>query len=140
MEMRKKMILLLAVCCTMGTLGNAFHSAVQSKESRTLSFVRKTIASHSIVIFSKSYCPYCKRAKKVFQDLGEKPFVIELDQREDGSQIQDALNELVKKRTVPQVFIDGDHLGGSDDTQEAFRSGRLKKILGSRQIGDEDLR
>lgn len=33
---------------------------------------------------------------------------------EDGSEIQDALSEMVGRRTVPQVFIQGKHLGGSD--------------------------
>lgn len=33
---------------------------------------------------------------------------------EDGSKIQDALSEVVGRRTVPQVFINGKHLGGSD--------------------------
>jgi glutaredoxin 3 len=113
---------------------------VLGRDSASLSFVKKTVASHSIVIFSKSYCPYCKRAKNVFKDLEETPFVVELDQREDGAQIQDALSELVKRRTVPQVFIDGEHIGGSDDTVEAYRSGRLKKLLGSKQSGDQDLR
>ncbi|KAI3782252.1 hypothetical protein L2E82_12292 [Cichorium intybus] len=93
-------------------------------------FVKKTISSHSIVIFSKSYCPYCKRAKGVFKELNEKPYVIELDEREDGWKIQNALGELVGRRTVPQVFINGKHLGGSDDTIEAYESGELAKLLG----------
>jgi glutaredoxin 3 len=93
-------------------------------------FVKKTISSHKIVIFSKSYCPYCRRAKGVFEELKQKPFVVELDQREDGSDIQDALGEIVGRRTVPQVFINGKHLGGSDDTIEAYESGELAKLLG----------
>ncbi|KAI3811450.1 hypothetical protein L1987_21174 [Smallanthus sonchifolius] len=99
-------------------------------EASSVDFVKKTIASHPIVIFSKSYCPYCKRAKGVFKELNQKPYVIELDEREDGSKIQDALSEIVGRRTVPQVFINGKHLGGSDDTVEAYQSGKLEKLLG----------
>ena len=33
---------------------------------------------------------------------------------EDGQNIQDAMSEIVGRRTVPQVFIDGKHIGGSD--------------------------
>ncbi|CAM6098992.1 unnamed protein product [Calypogeia fissa] len=132
MEMKRKAMLLLAFACTVGGLGLV---GVSGRDSTPLSFVKKTVASHSIVIFSKSYCPYCKRAKKVFKELKESPFVVELDQREDGAKIQDALYELVKRRTVPQVFIDGEHIGGSDDTVEAHRSGRLKSLLGSKQSG-----
>ncbi|KAL8191533.1 hypothetical protein R6Q57_028264 [Mikania cordata] len=96
----------------------------------SVDFVKKTVSSHPVVIFSKSYCPYCKRAKGVFKELNTKPYVIELDEREDGSKIQDALSEIVGRRTVPQVFINGKHLGGSDDTVEAYQSGELAKLLG----------
>ncbi|KAJ0089500.1 hypothetical protein Patl1_14176 [Pistacia atlantica] len=48
----------------------------------------------------------------------------------DGSNIQDALLEIVGRRTVPQVFINGKHIGGSDDTVEAYESGKLAKLLG----------
>ncbi|XP_039119132.1 glutaredoxin-C8 isoform X2 [Dioscorea cayenensis subsp. rotundata] len=93
-------------------------------------FVKKTVAAHEIVIFSKSYCPYCRRAKGVFKSLSKVPYVVELDERDDGWDIQDALSEIVGRRTVPQVFINGKHLGGSDDTVEAYENGKLAKLLG----------
>ncbi|KAJ0266460.1 Glutaredoxin-C4 [Hirschfeldia incana] len=93
-------------------------------------FVKKTISSHKIVIFSKSYCPYCRRAKSVFSELNQVPHVVELDEREDGGSIQSALGEILGRRTVPQVFIDGKHIGGSDDTVDAHESGELAKLLG----------
>ncbi|CAN6848774.1 hypothetical protein Bca4012_048260 [Brassica carinata] len=93
-------------------------------------FVKKTISSHKIVIFSKSYCPYCRRAKSVFGELDQVPHVVELDEREDGWNVQSALGEIVGRRTVPQVFINGKHIGGSDDTVEAHESGELAKLLG----------
>ncbi|PKU69083.1 glutaredoxin-C8 [Dendrobium catenatum] len=103
-------------------------------------FVKKTVAAHNIVIFSKSYCPYCRRAKAVFSELKKAPYVVELDQRDDGGEIQDALSTIVGRRTVPQVFINGKHLGGSDDTVEAYESGKLAKILGiSNIITNDDL-
>ncbi|KAJ0266459.1 Glutaredoxin-C4 [Hirschfeldia incana] len=92
-------------------------------------FVKKTISSHKIVIFSKSYCPYCRRAKSVFSELNQVPHVVELDER-DGGSIQSALGEILGRRTVPQVFIDGKHIGGSDDTVDAHESGELAKLLG----------
>ncbi|XP_031259183.1 glutaredoxin-C4-like [Pistacia vera] len=95
-----------------------------------VAFVKKTISSHHVVIFSKSYCPFCRRAKAVFKELNQVPHVIELNERADGSNIQDALLEIVGRRTVPQVFINGKHIGGSDDTVEAYESGKLAKLLG----------
>ncbi|ERN07415.1 hypothetical protein AMTR_s00019p00245840 [Amborella trichopoda] len=99
-------------------------------------FVRESISSNDIVIFSKSYCPYCKRAKSIFKQLNKTPHVIELDERDDGSDIQDALGQMFGKQTVPQVFINGKRLGGSDDTVEAYESGELAKLLGNNS-GDD---
>ncbi|XP_074577286.1 glutaredoxin-C8-like [Curcuma longa] len=101
-----------------------------ASDAKKLSFVKKTIKKHDVVIFSKSYCPYCRRAKGVFKELEKEPYVVELDQRDDGPEIQDALSEFVGRRTVPQVFIHGKHLGGSDDTVEAYESGKLQTLLG----------
>ncbi|KAH1107917.1 hypothetical protein J1N35_011685 [Gossypium stocksii] len=103
---------------------------VSSADSSEAAFVKKTISAHKIVIFSKSYCPYCRKAKSVFKELKQVPFVVELDERDDGWNIQDALSEIVGRRTVPQVFINGKHIGGSDDTVEAYQSGKLAKLLG----------
>ncbi|KAG0461698.1 hypothetical protein HPP92_021675 [Vanilla planifolia] len=91
-------------------------------------FVKKTVATHDIVVFSKSYCPYCRRAKAVFNDLKKVPYVVELDERDDGWEIQDALSIIVGRRTVPQVFVKGKHLGGSDDTVEAYESGNSRRF------------
>eukprot|EP00270_Netrium_digitus_P021705 TRINITY_DN945_c0_g1_i2.p1 TRINITY_DN945_c0_g1~~TRINITY_DN945_c0_g1_i2.p1 ORF type:complete len:149 (+),score=28.14 TRINITY_DN945_c0_g1_i2:146-592(+) len=94
------------------------------------SFVDTTVEEHPVVIFSKSYCPYCKRAKKILADLGVKPYVVELDFREDGGAIQRAVGQKVGRTTVPQVFIERQHIGGSDDVFEAYESGRLQELLG----------
>ncbi|OEL21661.1 Glutaredoxin-C8 [Dichanthelium oligosanthes] len=109
-------------------------AAFGSASSTPKSFVKSTVSAHDVVIFSKSYCP---RAKAVFKELELKkePYVVELDQREDGSDIQDALSDIVGRRTVPQVFVNGKHLGGSDDTVEAYESGKLAKLL---NIGVKD--
>ena len=56
--------------------------------------------------------------------------VIELDQMDNGNEIQGALLDLSGQRTVPNVFIKGKHLGGNDDTQAAARSGKLEETLG----------
>ncbi|RVW28511.1 Glutaredoxin-C4 [Vitis vinifera] len=84
-------------------------------------------------------CRYCKRAKAVFKELNQVPYVVELDQREDGWNIQDALSGMVGRRTVPQVFINGKHIGGSDDTVEAYQSGDLAKLLGIAEEDSDDL-
>ncbi|KAK1618518.1 hypothetical protein QYE76_024035 [Lolium multiflorum] len=96
-------------------------------------FVQNAIYSNRITIFSKSYCPYCMRAKRIFKDLKENPYVVELDLREDGREIQGVLLDLVGRHTVPQVFVNGHHVGGSDDTKDALSNGQLNKLLGKSQ-------
>nr|CAB3505137.1 unnamed protein product [Digitaria exilis] len=45
-------------------------------------FVQNAIYSNRITIFSKTYCPYSIRAKRLFRDLKEDPYVVELDLRD----------------------------------------------------------
>ncbi|KAL9377201.1 hypothetical protein Peur_031321 [Populus x canadensis] len=136
MATRIRLPSILATAVTLTVLAASLTWAAGSPEA---TFVKKTISSHQIVIFSKSYCPYCKRAKGVFKELNQTPHVVELDQREDGHNIQDAMSEIVGRRTVPQVFIDGKHIGGSDDTVEAYESGELAKLLGVASEQKDDL-
>ena len=46
-------------------------------------------------------------------------------------ELQAALLTMTQQRTVPNVFVAGEHLGGNDDTQQAARSGRLAALLGA---------
>ncbi|XP_076887780.1 glutaredoxin-C3-like [Bidens hawaiensis] len=94
-------------------------------------FVQTVIYSNKIVIFSKSYCPFCRRAKGVFSELKEQPYVVELDHQDDGYKIQDVLLDLVGCRTVPQIFVNGKHVGGADDLDVAVRNGVLQDLLGT---------
>ncbi|KNA16022.1 hypothetical protein SOVF_092980 [Spinacia oleracea] len=118
---------------------SVFLAASPASASSEADFIKKTISSHTIVIFSKSYCPYCRRAKEVFKELNQEPHIIELDERDDGFSIQDALGGIVGRRTVPQVFINGKHIGGSDDTVEAYQDGELAKLLGIESADHDDL-
>ncbi|KAG2694279.1 hypothetical protein I3760_08G135100 [Carya illinoinensis] len=108
------------------------HVAKEAKASSSVSaFVQNAIYSNKITIFSKSYCPYCLRAKRIFSELHEQPFVVELDLRDDGGQIQNVILDMVGRSTVPQVFVNGKHIGGSDDLKAAVLSGQLQKVLGT---------
>lgn len=85
-------------------------------------------------MFSKSYCPYCNRAKDLISSLNieaSKVGVIELDKENDGPAIQNYLLEKTGQRTVPNIFIKGKHLGGSDALSNAQATGELSKLLAS---------
>jgi glutaredoxin 3 len=75
------------------------------------------IADHGVVVFSKSYCPYCRSAKALLGQFGANYFLIELDQVPDGPAIQDALEQITNQSTVPNIFIKQTHIGGNSDLQ-----------------------
>lgn len=91
--------------------------------------IKNEIETNKVVVFSKSYCPFCSATKALFTDMGLEFKVIELDQRPDGGDIQASLAQMTGQRTVPNTFIDGVQLGGNDKAQAAASSGELKKML-----------
>jgi glutaredoxin 3 len=94
-------------------------------------FVTKEIDSHKVVIFSKTYCPYCSAAKELLLNevKVEGAQVYELDTMDNGADIQAALLALTGQRTVPSIFINQQHVGGNDSVQSAYRSGKLQDLL-----------
>ena len=94
-------------------------------------FAKSEIASNDIVVFSKSYCPYCAATKELFAGLGVDFKVHELDKMGDsGPELQMALLKLTGQKTVPNVFVKGNHVGGNDATQAAAKTGKLQEMLG----------
>lgn len=71
--------------------------------------VTKAIQENLVMVFSKSYCPHCVRAKRILDaELGASKYVVlELENRSDCSAIQDYLRQLTGGRTVPRVFLSG---------------------------------
>ncbi|CAG7964023.1 unnamed protein product [Penicillium olsonii] len=90
--------------------------------------VQKIINDNGVVVFSKSRCPYCSDAKGTLRSLDAEFQVLELDQMSDGSDIQTALQQLTKQRTVPNIFINKKHIGGNSDLQK-LSTGQLKGLL-----------
>jgi glutaredoxin 3 len=94
-----------------------------------MDFVKSEIASEKVVVFSKSFCPFCKSTKSLFEDNKVDAKIIELNEMDNGNDIQDALQELSGQRTVPNVFINGEHIGGNSDVQAAWSAGELQKKM-----------
>jgi len=105
---------------------------MSSTASEIEGLIKSEIESNDVVVFSKSRCPFCAMTKALFTDLvGADNFrVIELDQRPDGGDIQKQLLAMTGQRTVPNVFVKGQHVGGNDDTQAAAGTGELQKMIG----------
>ncbi|KAL8947928.1 MAG: hypothetical protein Q9222_005831 [Ikaeria aurantiellina] len=99
-----------------------------------------------IIIFSKSYCPYSKKAKDILLEkytIVPTPFVVELDEHRLGSGLQAALEKSTGRRTVPNVLINGKSIGGGDDVQKLDMDGELVgkvKNMGGKRIMEAKLR
>ncbi|KAI9013824.1 glutaredoxin [Phycomyces nitens] len=91
--------------------------------------VKKAISENSVMIFSKSYCPYCTRSKDIFDDLNVDYKALELNDDPQGPSIQQALQELTGQKTVPNIFINQKHIGGYDALKSALDSGKLQSLL-----------
>ena len=70
--------------------------------------VKLKISSNKVVVYSKSHCPYCKKAKSALADAGLKDYVlIELDEINNGAAFQDALEKITGARSVSRVLFYG---------------------------------
>ncbi|KAL2500067.1 Glutaredoxin-C2 [Abeliophyllum distichum] len=90
---------------------------------------KEIISTNPVIVFSKSYCPFCDSVKKLLTEIGASFKAIELDTESDGSEIQSALAELTGQKTVPNVFISGKHIGGCDATTAMHKDGNLVPLL-----------
>ncbi|XP_043188516.1 glutaredoxin-C4-like [Amphibalanus amphitrite] len=91
--------------------------------------VDQLIKANKVMIFSKSYCPYCTMAKKVFKEMGQEYGLIELDETQDGSSMQQYLAQITGASSVPRVFVSGNCIGGGTETRSLYQSGQLKSML-----------
>ncbi|KAI0075106.1 thioredoxin-like protein [Panus rudis PR-1116 ss-1] len=86
---------------------------------------------HPLVVFSKSYCPYSRRAKNLLAsyEISPRPTIVELDLRTDGPIIQGILGRITGRSTVPNVILRDQSIGGSDDIHQLDEDHKLKSIL-----------
>ncbi len=85
-----------------------------------------------VEIYTKSWCPYSTRAKALLDRKGVSYEEIDVT---DDSFKESEMVERSSRQTVPQIFIDGDHIGGSDDLIVADMSGRLDRLLSGQSKG-----
>jgi glutaredoxin len=152
--------------------GAKVETATDPGEHMAREELERILKRSPIIIFSKSYCPSSKKAKKLLLEqytITPAPFVVELDlmtelvpkkvheskdEDEDeeeaqvtlGRKVQDLLLTLTGRRTVPNIMINAQSLGGGDDVARMDGDGTLvdmiKKMGGKRIVGvdrvDED--
>ena len=81
-----------------------------------------------VEIYTKFTCPYCFRAKSLLSKKG-----VDFDETEvamGGEPKAEMIRRAGGRTTVPQIFIDGQHIGGSDDLAALDREGKLDPLLG----------
>jgi glutaredoxin 3 len=80
-----------------------------------------------VQIYTTMLCGYCSRAKKLLQERGAE--FEEIDVMTDGK-LRDEMRKRAGGRTsVPQIFIDDQHVGGCDDLYALDQAGKLQPLL-----------
>lgn len=87
------------------------------------------ISGYKLLCVSKTWCPDCVYAKKVFDELRAQPHYVELDLLDNGKELQAAFLEITKQNTVPNTFIAGEHIGNEHDLKRMYENGELKQKL-----------
>jgi glutaredoxin 3 len=80
-----------------------------------------------VEIYTTMLCPYCWRAKKLLEERGAA--FQEVDVMCDGSLRNEMRQRAGGRTSVPQIFINGQHVGGCDDLYALDRAGKLKPLL-----------
>jgi glutaredoxin 3 len=86
-------------------------------------------------MYQTAWCPYCRRAESLLRAKGVRE--IEMIDIDLGSNGRAELVAKTGRRTVPQIFIDGTHVGGCDDLYELDRRGGLDPLLASAGAHEE---
>lgn len=81
-----------------------------------------------VEIYSTLFCPYCARAKSLLEK--KSVAFVNIDVIEDTSKRDEMVKRSGGRHTVPQIFIDGEHIGGSDELYALERAGKLDAKLG----------
>lgn len=82
----------------------------------------------AVVMYTTSWCPYCSRARQLFESKGV-PFTDIDVESVDGAREQ--MQRLSGRTSVPQIFVGERHLGGFDDTRALDERGELDPLLKS---------
>jgi glutaredoxin 3 len=80
-----------------------------------------------VEMYATAWCPYCARARALLQKKGVAFDEIDIDEE---PRRRDEMIRRAGRTSVPQIFIDGEHIGGSDEMAALDRAGKLDPKLG----------
>lgn len=115
-------------------MGSRNSSAASGGDAEKL--VETALRDHPVVMFSKTYCPFCAKGKEALRVASSSVSgypgtkIFELDRMgTQGSVIQDFLESKTGRRSVPNVFVGGKSIGGGDETAQFQARGALAGML-----------
>jgi len=79
-----------------------------------------------ITMYTKEWCPYCRRAKELLRSKGQRWSEIDIEQQPAA---RDEMMERSGRHTVPQIWIGETHVGGLDDLDALEKAGKLDPLL-----------
>jgi glutaredoxin 3 len=80
-----------------------------------------------IIVYSGPFCPYCTKAKALLdkKNVSYEDFNV----KEDSVKFDEMLSRSSGRKTIPQIFINGQHIGGCDDLYALDAAGKLDELL-----------
>jgi glutaredoxin 3 len=82
-----------------------------------------------VEIYTTPFCGYCHAAKRLLSQKGVS--FVEIDVSADPALREAMVQRAFGRRTVPQIFVGGTHIGGCDDLYALDRAGKLDALLGA---------
>jgi monothiol glutaredoxin len=104
----------------------------QGKLMNTQERIRQTVTGHPVVLFMKGspqfpMCGFSASATQILKACGvDKPFTVDVLQDEE---IRQGIKDFANWPTIPQLYVNGEFVGGADIMREMYQSGELQTML-----------
>jgi glutaredoxin 3 len=85
------------------------------------------VSAERVLVYSSPFCGYCGAAKRLLSSKGVR--FTEVDVLFDPDRRREMIERSGGRQTIPQIFIDGRHIGGFDDLSELDQRGELDPLL-----------
>ncbi|KAJ2311122.1 hypothetical protein H4S01_002966 [Coemansia sp. RSA 2610] len=110
----------------------------EPEQSKVEQKLRELIKRSRVMVFSKTYCPYSRKAKALLaqyrSERGLEYSVLEVDMEADPAETKQALGRISARFTFPNVFVDGQSIGGSDELSQMHANGELAALFADKQL------
>jgi cysteine synthase A len=102
-------------------------------------FVDELIETEPVVLFALEWCEFCWSVRKFFARVGIEYRSIDLDsvayqEGNRGGKIRAVLAARIGAKTIPQIFIGGEHIGGCTELFDSWRDGSTQRLLDANSI------